>query len=318
MSVRSIPAKFYKYRRFEVPCLRVLTHFEIRYSDPRYFNDPLDCNPTITIDVDRNALEQLCYRFLLRTKSKAAASAVINRYRHISDKRGASQGLPKVEDCLKRMLVERVKCELDRELDTKGIFSLSERWDSALMWSHYADYHRGLCIEFETDEPPSTLRPVNYRGLRSIRASDLVAWKQGSAEAKSRVFDTYFYAKAGPWRYEKEWRDLHDTNGIEISGFLVTGIYFGFRCDRAVLLTVVKLLASDHNVTLYEIYLPNDGFGLKKRLVDRDEIERTALTIPTIGKIETDVPLPEGAEEWLKLKSFKAEEPTLSDALPTH
>src|SRR5262249_27556412 len=32
-----------------------------------------------------------------------------------------------------------------------GILSLSERWDSLLMWSHYADSHRGLAIGLRTD-----------------------------------------------------------------------------------------------------------------------------------------------------------------------
>jgi len=49
MSPRSIPPKLYKYRRFDVFCLRLLTQAEVSYSDPRTFNDPLDCDPTIEV-----------------------------------------------------------------------------------------------------------------------------------------------------------------------------------------------------------------------------------------------------------------------------
>jgi hypothetical protein len=46
MSHRSTPRKFYKYRRFDVFGLRLLTHAEVSYSDPRTFKDLLDCHPT--------------------------------------------------------------------------------------------------------------------------------------------------------------------------------------------------------------------------------------------------------------------------------
>src|SRR5438270_10833196 len=29
-----------------------------------------------------------------------------------------------------------------------AVLSLTERRDGVLMWSHYADHHRGICIEF--------------------------------------------------------------------------------------------------------------------------------------------------------------------------
>lgn len=33
-----------------------------------------------------------------------------------------------------------------------GVPSLASDWDNPLMWSHYADEHGGICIEYETDE----------------------------------------------------------------------------------------------------------------------------------------------------------------------
>jgi hypothetical protein len=215
VSPRSIPRKLYKYRPFDVFCLRILTDAEASYSDPRCFNDPLDCDPTIEIDIGREAIERLCYPFLRKRMSKGDAEREIINYRYLASEDGDYRTNHDAENYLKRMLGHRIKRELDQELGTKGVFSLSEHWDSALMWSHYANYHRGICIEFDTAELlHPNLKPVNYRAPRSIRASDLLAWKQqNSAEAAQRILDTYFYAKAAPWRYEREWRDLGDTNG---------------------------------------------------------------------------------------------------------
>ena len=100
------------------------------------------------------------------------------------------------------------------------------------------------------------------------------------AEAKERVLNTYFYAKATPWRYERGWRDLRDTNGIAPHEFRVTAIRFGLRCDPAVVQSVVKLLASDRDVVLYNIYPLNDSFRLKRCRADRDVIESYGLRTP--------------------------------------
>jgi Protein of unknown function (DUF2971) len=194
MLSKPVPRKLYKYRRFDVFCLRLLTHAEVRYSDPRLFNDPLDCSPSIEVDLDRGAMEHLCYQMLLRTHSKGNAKAEINNYRYLSSEYGDFRTDLDVENYLKRMLAGRITDELTRELGSRGVFSLSERWDSVLMWSHYADHHRGICIEFDTtDIEHPNLKPVSYQRPRRIRASDLLKWKRNeSIEAEQCIFDTYF------------------------------------------------------------------------------------------------------------------------------
>jgi len=43
---------------------------------------------------------------------------------------------------------------------------------------------------------------------------------------------------------------------------------------------VVKLLADERNVKLYEMYPREDSFRLKRRAVDRDEVESYGLRTP--------------------------------------
>lgn len=279
---RSVPKKLYKYRPFSVFCLRLLTHGEVSYSDPRSFNDPLDCDPTLEVDIGRSAMEHLCYAFFRRTQTEDEATAKINNLRYVSSEYGDFRTNPEAEDYLKRLLAREIKDELDQELGARGVLSLSEHWDSALMWSHYADNHRGVCIEFDTTELPHPhLLPVNYRAARRIKASELLQWKRrGSAEAERRVREAYYFAKAGPWRYEKEWRDIDDTSGVKHSNFSVTAIHFGLQCDPSVVQTVVKLLDRDRDVALYDIYPLDDSFRLKRRPVERDDIETRGLHQP--------------------------------------
>lgn len=78
MSPRPFPRKLYKYRAFNVFCLRLLTHAEVSFSDPRTFNDPLDCDPTIEIDINRSELEYLYYAFLRRTQLAPSSRAQLS------------------------------------------------------------------------------------------------------------------------------------------------------------------------------------------------------------------------------------------------
>jgi hypothetical protein len=281
--MKPIPPKLYKYRPFDVFALRLLTQAQVYYSDPRQFNDPLDCDPTIEVDIDREALEQVCYHFLRQTKSEREAVDVISNRRYLLKEYGDYETDPEIDAYLKRMLASDIKDLLVAELGAKGVLSLSEIWQSPLMWSHYADEHRGLCIEYDTTQiPHPDLGPVDYRAPRSVKASDLARWKmEGSAEAGRQVHQTYFFAKSGEWDYEREWRYIARTSGVLDVGLPITAIHFGLRCDAAVVTGIVTLLSSLPNIELYEIYPLDNSFSLERRSVDRDEIAACGIRTST-------------------------------------
>ncbi|HEY5328282.1 MAG TPA: DUF2971 domain-containing protein [Acidobacteriaceae bacterium] len=276
MSPKPLPAKLYKYRSFNVNSLRLLTDAQVYYANPRRFNDPLDCDPTISVDVNRHALECLCYKMLLNTGiTETDAKNVIAELRYASTEYGDYKTDASIDRYLKeQLLAVRIKRLLDDEMGKKGVFSLSETWRSSLMWSHYADEHRGICLEFDTTQiSHPNIAAVDYHSPRSVKASDLIGWKlQASPEAAQRVHDTYFFAKSPQWKYEKEWRDIRESNGDADAGFLITAIYFGLRCDAAVITTVVRLLGSPGGMAFFEIYPRDDSFSLKRRPVDVNEV----------------------------------------------
>ncbi len=146
------------------------------------------------------------------------------------------------------------------------------------MWSHYADEHRGICLEYDTTQiAHPAIAPVDYRSPRSVKASDLIEWKiNASSKAEQRVHNTYFFAKSPQWRYEKEWRDINEFSGVASTRFPVTAIYFGFRCDPAVITSIVKLFSGYGSMSFFGIYAPDHSFMLKRRRFD----------LETIGEIE--------------------------------
>ncbi len=82
------------------------------------------------------------------------------------------------------------------------IFSMSAIYNNSLMWSHYADGHRGICVGFSTEtdgEWFGLAEPVRYTDELPI--VDLTS--QGSPR---KNFESVALCKETRWSYEEEWR----------------------------------------------------------------------------------------------------------------
>ena len=231
-----ITSRLYKYRPFNTNTLQLLTRSNAYYANPRSFNDPFDCAPTIDVDIDVTSLEQLCCQMIKQTSSEAAAKCKINEFRYLSEDREKFETDTQAETALTGLLSRQIQDMVNAEMGGKGVLSLSARWQSLLMWSHYADEHRGICIEYDTTcFNHSGIEAVNYRAFRGIKASILARWKlDGCSVAYKTVHAAYFLTKSREWRYEAEWRDIHASSGVTESGLKVSAIYFGHRCHDAV------------------------------------------------------------------------------------
>ena len=136
-----LPKKLYKFCAFNARCLNLLNRERIYYSDPTTFNDPLDCNPTINGDLSTDDLVRLC---LIWNPSKGDETSVGK-----PQFQGEDPSLNEAGNACYRMdLINELGRLLRHELGISGVLSLTARWNSPLMWSHYADQHRGACIEY--------------------------------------------------------------------------------------------------------------------------------------------------------------------------
>lgn len=278
--------KLFKYRKFDMFALRSITEAEVFYAQPTSFNDPMDCDPTIEVDVYRHTLERLYRQLVLQRCGMAEAIREIRELRYLSSEYGdfRAEGGDAEKDLVRR-LVHRIKRELDGKFGSSGVLSLSTTWASALMWSHYADHHRGICIEYDTtDQKHPHLRPVCYRAPRAIKASDLMLWVfNNDAMAEQRIKQTYFYTKSHEWKYEREWRDIRDESGACELPFRIASIHFGLRCDPAVVTTLVKLFPEKPKLKFYFIRPKSNGFSLQRVLMDdldRSETEYRGVREP--------------------------------------
>lgn len=90
------------------------------------------------------------------------------------------------------------KTEISRKI---GFLSFSKRMSSPLLWSHYADRHRGVALIFQVDR--ELVIPVSYCENR-LPLNILEIMKNGgfSAELAERLGST----KSLDWSYEEELR----------------------------------------------------------------------------------------------------------------
>jgi len=82
-----------------------------------------------------------------------------------------------------------------KEMNEKfGLVCFSDDWVNPLMWSHYAEKHRGICLGFDVDT--RVLHQVRYVSDRpSLEVPPTLETAQGLLWTKFR-----------DWSYEREWR----------------------------------------------------------------------------------------------------------------
>ena len=132
------------------------------------------------------------------------------------------------------------------------------------MWSHYADCHKGFCIEYDFSQAPDDLLPlpVIYTNKRLQ-----IPWRtafqlndETRAEA-NRVFMMALLTKDAVWEYEREWRLLvPSTMGQKQKMPPITCIYLGALCPPESKATIMEIAA-------------RKSIPVKQMVVDRGEYE---------------------------------------------
>jgi Protein of unknown function (DUF2971) len=291
-----MPKSLFKYLRFSNRLLEQLCCDQVYYADPANLNDPLDCQPVVVPDLVNAELQALLAQLVVNRSAKEIDSAMkkvrLRGEKAIARRNALSQSEagaligdidyhatnPEVGDpdaYIRDALSLAIQDEL-RKTHSTGVLSLSARFDSPLMWSHYADQHRGVCVEYDVSDLASTeSHQVSYGGSRRVLASQIRDWTLHDDAAAKRAIDrACLLTKSKEWKYEREYRLLGEV-GLRDSRMQLKSVVFGLRCARALQYTVVKALFDEsHHIKFWAISQPNERFELKRSLVDPDELLR--------------------------------------------
>ncbi len=237
---KPLPPRLYKYQPFNGQTLENLTQQSVWFSAPIHLNDPYDCDlagidPEELTDADfQLALDYMQPLMPPEEKARMCPDGVLT---------------PKFRKTLIKYLEGVFDDEREVRRRHRGIACFSERSDDVVMWSHYANGHRGFSLEFDTTiEPFSTAKPVNYDDAfpsipLSLLFSDHAAGHDDSDT--DLLLEAFVLTKAKCWTYENEWRAMHmeasKRYGYGPHG--LTGLYLGAAMPDAQRVILFRLLS---------------------------------------------------------------------------
>jgi hypothetical protein len=237
-----MPSFLYRYRPFSPDRLKqIIIESRLYFTPPKDFNDPFDCKPFMNLAGPQSELDEF---FTHQAIAKYEGNPSDIR-RLVQSECGPHVNLSKK--------VEAVS-NLWHETFTMGICCFSEPKDNILMWSHYADCHRGVCLEFEfskTERPFSDARPIEYTSTYP----EMNFLKQEGRKSGM------FLRKASDWSYEKEWRVFNKPGLVSFRPGLLTGIIFGCQVQKSDI-DLVHSWIGDRSIALYRAKRETREFGL--------------------------------------------------------
>lgn len=92
-----------------------------------------------------------------------------------------------------------------------GLICFSKSWDNPVLWSHYADKHKGICLGFDIDNDPSKLHHVEY-----IEKPFLLTFDSIPPQINKAIADKLVRIKYAHWRYENEVRMFYPLSADSI------------------------------------------------------------------------------------------------------
>lgn len=241
------PKYVYQYQPCEKDRLISLENRQIWFSKPSHFNDPYDC--TIRIDKKEWSGDEL--RKIYECFRSESGNPTASDKKCLQKGQLTEEFKEKVRETLNKLFDLRIKVMQNE----RGVSCFTEKFDDPLMWAHYAERHRGFCLEFNTDFDPflHKLRQVNYsKVVPYISPVSLVCW---SDKDQLEFLLAMITTKADCWSYEREWRLFH-MEGDKAYGYdahCLTGVYFGVNMDAERKESIAKIL-SGSETKLYEVH----------------------------------------------------------------
>lgn len=239
MGLPDRPATYFKYVTADVAKI-ILASQRLRWSSPLLFNDIFDVPREFDLGFDiEELIEPVAneLRRLLSAKQAPSLSAncptalLLNLLRGEDRTDIRNMILSEVPHLIeegiqivKKSSYKEIKNVWSELMPKFRILCLSSVRDNLLMWSHYADSHKGAVLELQCLKDSAWLRaqPVTYQAAPPTWAS-IDEWAkiltgQQTLDLENAV-TKYTCTKGLDWAYEKEWRVIDFARQGEKGGF---------------------------------------------------------------------------------------------------
>ena len=266
----TMPEILYKYRHWNDSKesafhRRRLTNNEIYFSKPSEFNDPFDCQITLRFDGVKAGQ-------MRKTMIKWALEDFPGLSRKERDKIVRGRILE-----LRQPNARRDEKEKQREVvdEGYGVFSLSATVRSLVMWAHYADSHKGICVGLSS----KALRKLSDDLFRERGIpGELVAVDYVDRYPVLNVFspdfrrgmwgDVAIRTKSSHWRHEKEYRlfigaEAHTARAYVLPDDVIRTVILGYKMPPRFKEEIRGIVeAREAGIRIIDAELSDDSFEL--------------------------------------------------------
>jgi hypothetical protein len=235
-----------KFRKVDKFLIDSLIHSHLYFAPPDKLNDPFDCK----IDVKKsweNAISQ-----------------------------SSGSGKKTLESIYRNPQFHELINEAENKIKNYGIFSGSHRpvLSFSLMWSHYADSHRGVCLIYAIPtDPDKFFRPNQIKGIQNVEYGNnkLTEWikelpnNPSIHDPFSELYKVKLTIKDTCWKYEDEVRMIRKSFGaVAIDKSYLQNICFGLDTAKDDIKLIREIITKfNYNVGFSKIERTDDDFGIK-------------------------------------------------------
>lgn len=287
------PKSVFKYRCNDEKSRYNLEHDFVWVCSPSSYNDPYDSSITITPEtLTKSVILDSVKDFIEKELNSKVEANKIEQILNAPNPALALQELimvemdqvpPEYHAMFREPLAAQIKAweeEFGRILpeshkDSLKICSFSEDQSSIIMWSHYADQHRGFCIEYDTESLPPEhlfvrmLYPVIYSHIRFDGTKYYRAAMRNLNEFNILFPTIASLYKSKEWEYEKEWRLVIPANLVKDASLwrvpTAKCVYLGKRMSDGERMQIVEI-CTRKKVEIHEMDLVPDLFSLRSHL----------------------------------------------------
>ncbi len=230
----------FKYRGIDKRLLEQLVHSRMYFPYRAQLNDPFDCNVDIIRAIDHAIAKGACKDV-----------ALLGRFRRD----------------------EAVTQRFSKNVGEMGIGSFSLTENETLLWSHYANDHRGVALRY--DFPMSFLNDEdNILGVSAVSyepnaISDWLAenahlYSENHQEFITGLLKKVLMSKAPAWSYEQEARIVRPETGLfDFPRETLTHVIFGLQTSQQDEELIRSLIGKYYNsVKFGRAVQTDDDFGI--------------------------------------------------------
>jgi Protein of unknown function (DUF2971) len=198
--------RLFHYQRYNADHLEnTIRHRTVRFARASEFNDPWDCKPSFTVpddDAEVRRLVEFMHSASERHTPEVDPAVRAARAEHYLRNPGEL-----------RNDLARGSAEMWAQMDRRyRLYCLTKEPDCPLMWGHYADHHRGVCLEFD-------VRTRDFCSATQVNYS--ADYPRYSLDDDTDL--SPFYSKSADWAYEEEYRLVAQEESEALgSGTLMT------------------------------------------------------------------------------------------------